>query len=437
MYAPHRSSAVSNFRQVLDSLPELLSRSRLSKALIRLSRASGLHPTCFPLTDVQIKGKQVAAGAFGDIWKGLVRGQIVAVKTVRLFQDNEVRAAAQEFGREALIWRQLSHPNLLPFFGLHYLDSKICLISPWMSNGHILQFLANAPPDTDRVSLMLDVAMGVEYLHGKHVVHGDLKGMNILVTPSRRACVADFGLSAIVDAMSLRFTHSTASARGGTLRYQAPELHMEQMQNHYGSDVYAFACVCYEIWTGKAPFSEFPRDGMVILKVVEGLRPSRPETRPLDDGLWSLLQDCWKKQFCDRPNASQIVERFVGPAIGARPTDAAVDWDETISSKCRRSLQDWPLLPSITTIENRLEDCARSALHSDAENSIRRDAPRISLHTTHLQDRRGRAIQAQPHTSDHQHVAPLYTPLKPVVPRTRAHSCSRARALASIHRLPL
>jgi hypothetical protein len=62
---------------------------------MRLSRASGLHPTCFPLTDVQIKGKQVAAGAFGDIWKGLVRGQIVAVKTVRLFQDNEVRAAAQ------------------------------------------------------------------------------------------------------------------------------------------------------------------------------------------------------------------------------------------------------------------------------------------------------------------------------------------------------
>jgi serine/threonine protein kinase len=78
------------------------------------------------------------------------------------------------------------------------------------------------------------------------VILTDLQ-MNILVTPSRRACVADFGLSAIVDAMSLRFTHSTASARGGTLRYQAPELHVEQMQNHYGSDVYAFACVCYEV----------------------------------------------------------------------------------------------------------------------------------------------------------------------------------------------
>ncbi|KAJ7792928.1 kinase-like domain-containing protein [Mycena olivaceomarginata] len=425
---------VDLLQDVLDSLPELSSSSRLSKALMRLSRASGVHPTCFPLTNVQIEGDQVAAGAFGDIRKGLARGQTVAVKTVRLFQDNEVRAAAQQFGREALIWRQLSHPNLLPFFGPHYWDSKLCLISPWMSNGHILHFLANAPPDTDRVSLMLDVAMGVEYLHGKHVVHGDLKGMNILVTPSRRACVADFGLSSIADSVTLKFTHLTPSPRGGTSRYQAPELLLTAMPNHFGSDVYAFACVCYEIWTGKAPFFEFPRDITVAIKVLEGLRPSRPETMPIDNNLWSLLQDCWKEEFRDRPNASQIIRLFVGPAIRAKPTDAAVDWDETISSKCRRSLQDWPLLPSIATIENRLGDRACSVLHSDAEVSIRRDAPRISLRTTRLQDRRGRTIQAQPHTSDYQHVAPPYALHMPVVPRARAHSCSTV--LACIHRLP-
>ena len=72
--------------------------------------------------------------------------------------------------------------------------------------------------------------------------------MNILVTPSRRACVADFGLASIADAMTLRFTHSTsASARGGTARYQAPELISTDNPNHFESDVYAFACVCYEV----------------------------------------------------------------------------------------------------------------------------------------------------------------------------------------------
>jgi serine/threonine protein kinase len=46
--------------------------------------------------------------------------------------------------------------------------------------------------------------------------------------------------------MTLRFTHSTTTVRGGTARYQAPELFQGESQ-HYGSDVYAFACVCYEV----------------------------------------------------------------------------------------------------------------------------------------------------------------------------------------------
>ncbi|KAF8186920.1 kinase-like domain-containing protein [Mycena galopus ATCC 62051] len=340
-------------QDLLDSFPRSSTRSRLSKALVRLSRASGLHPTCFPLTDLQIMGHQVAAGAFGDIFRGLIRGQVVvSVKIMRIFLDAEVRAAARAFGREALIWRQLSHPNLLPFFGLYYLETRLCLVSPWMSNGNVLKFLENVlPPDTVRFSLMLDVAMGLEYLHENQVVHGDLKGMNVLVTPSRRACVADFGLSSIVDAMTLQFTHSTTNASGGTLRYQAPELLSGAMQNHYGSDIYAFACVCYEIWTGKAPFFEFILDAPVIFNVLTGIRPSRPTAIPFDHDLWLLLQDCWKKNSCDRPDASQIVQHLVGPTIGAKPAGAAIDWDETNSAKCRRSLHDWPLLPSVNAIE--------------------------------------------------------------------------------------
>ncbi|KAJ6487845.1 kinase-like domain-containing protein [Mycena sanguinolenta] len=351
-------------QDVLDSLAESSARTRLFKALLRLSRASGLHPTCFPLTDLQIMGHQVAAGAFGDIWKGIVREQIVSVKVMRIFRDAEVRVAVEAFGREALIWRQLSHPNLLPFFGLYYLETRLCLVSPWLSNGHVLQFLENASPDIDRVSLMFDVAMGLEYLHAKHVVHGDLKGMNILVTPSHRACVADFGLSFIVNRSTLRFTHSTASYSGGTARYLAPELLLGEKQSHYGSDIYAFACVCYEILTGKAPFFELVWDATVILKVLAGTRPSRPETIPFDDSLWLLLLDCWNAQACDRPDASQIIQHLAGPTIGAKPSDiATVDWDETISSRCRRSLRDWPLLPSVATIERRIfGDGARSDL---------------------------------------------------------------------------
>ncbi|KAJ7113512.1 kinase-like domain-containing protein, partial [Mycena epipterygia] len=220
----------------------------------------------------------------------------------------------------------------------------LCLVSPWMENGNILKFLSKESHKIDHLSLILDVALGLEYLHENHVVHGDLKALNILVTPSRRACIADFGLSSITDAMTVRFTHSTVSARGGTARYQSPELFRGE-KSHFGSDVYAFGCVCYEILTGKVPFNEFPNDMTVKLHVLDGKRPSQPSS------LWELLQDCWQEKADMRPTAVEIVERLSSPLIRATTTQFTTDWDKRSSSKFRRSFQVQPLLPSVTQIE--------------------------------------------------------------------------------------
>ncbi|KAJ7904193.1 kinase-like domain-containing protein, partial [Mycena leptocephala] len=329
----------------------------ICKALLRLSRASGLHPRCFALPELQKVGDQIAAGGFGDIWKGLVRGQSVCVKVMRLFQNADIQAVLKEFSREALIWRQLCHPNLLPFFGLYYLDNRLCLVSPWMDNGNVLEFFKTEPPNTDRLSLILDVALGLEYLHEQNVVHGDLKAINILVTPSRRACIADFGLSSIANAMTVRFTLSTAPTHGGTARYQAPELFLGEGPKTFSSDIYAFACVCYEILTGKVPFHELANDMRVMFGVAEGQRPSRPPScsgSAALDSLWELLQDCWDGKADMRPTASQIVERLVGPPVQATTISFTTDWDDKFTSKFRRSLQAQPLLPSVTQLERML-----------------------------------------------------------------------------------
>ncbi|KAJ7687713.1 kinase-like domain-containing protein [Mycena rosella] len=347
-------------QQLLDLLQDLLdicyestSRPVLSTALLRLSRESGLHPQCFTLSGLQKVGQQVAGGGYGDIWKGFVGGQTVAVKSMRIFQEVDVKAALKGFGREAVIWRQLSHPNLLPFFGLYYLDTRLCLVSPWMEKGHLLDFFKNAPSDINPVSLILDIAMGLGHLHSKNVVHGDLKATNILVTPSNRACIADFGLSSIVDVISLQFTHSTPRPQGGTARYQAPELLLGQSSIHFASDVYAFACVCYEILTARAPFFDLTNDAAVIMKVVEGHRPSRPST-VLQDDLWRLIEDCWTPEPNQRPTMTEILQRLISLPVAVKRTQSEIGWDETYSARFRRSVQQWPLLPSITQIEHRM-----------------------------------------------------------------------------------
>ncbi|KAF8207498.1 kinase-like domain-containing protein, partial [Mycena galopus ATCC 62051] len=349
----------------------------LVKALSRLCRASGLHPQCFALSGLQKVGQQpVTGGGFGDIWKGLVRGHSVCVKVMRVFEVLNVAAVLKEFGREAAIWRQLWHPNVLPFFGVYYLenpddspDSRLCLVSPWMEAGHIMKFISTTEPTfEERLSLILDVALGLKYLHEQSIVHGDLKGYNILVTPSRRACIADFGLSSIVNAVTMGFTQSTARAQAGTARYQAPELFQDESpaRNHYGSDVYAFGCVCYEalnvipkILTGKFPFHELKNDMAVMMAVARGRRPARPESSSgitALDGLWELVDNCWKTEATIRPTASQIVERLTGPAMGAKSTSSTADWDDEFSSKFRRSLKVKLVLPSVAEIERELFD---------------------------------------------------------------------------------
>jgi hypothetical protein len=66
------------------------------------------------------------------------------------------------------------------------------------------------------------------------------------------------------------------------------------------------------------------------------------------------MQSCWHQQIEMRPTASRIVERLVGPSIGAKTTSSTTDWDDESTSKFRRSLQAAPLLPSVTQIERML-----------------------------------------------------------------------------------
>lgn len=114
----------------------------------------------------------------------------------------------------------------------------------------------------------LDVAYGLAYLHENDIIHGDLKGVgfrapplttiliisqaNILVHNSGRALLADFGLSAVTDPQILKWTsQSSAASKGGTTRWQAPELFDmdtdETVNNSKASDVYALGCVLYEV----------------------------------------------------------------------------------------------------------------------------------------------------------------------------------------------
>ena len=65
-------------------------KSRHIKALIRLSRASGLYPECLVLQGINIEGDAVAGGGFGDVYKGHLQGQEIAIKILRVYQKSDM-----------------------------------------------------------------------------------------------------------------------------------------------------------------------------------------------------------------------------------------------------------------------------------------------------------------------------------------------------------
>jgi serine/threonine protein kinase len=91
------------------------------------------------------------------------------------------------------------------------------------------------------------------YLHSKNVIHGDLKGTNVFIDDSGKACIADFGLGRIkANATSRAVTKGPVV---GTLRFMAPE-HMKG-KSIKASDMYSFAMTMYEVSSTRSyQFSE-------------------------------------------------------------------------------------------------------------------------------------------------------------------------------------
>ncbi|THU83405.1 kinase-like protein [Dendrothele bispora CBS 962.96] len=140
--------------------------SKIFEAMVHISRNSNLYPTCLSLSNVKrIGDNPIAGGSFGDIWRASVGDKMACMKG---------------FLKEAILWRQIQHPNVLPFLGLYFLDDsrkRICLLSPMMENGDLNSYLEKPSEKVHRVTLAYDVSCGLSYLHKMKIVHGDLKGV--------------------------------------------------------------------------------------------------------------------------------------------------------------------------------------------------------------------------------------------------------------------
>ncbi|KAG8737525.1 hypothetical protein FRC12_017109 [Ceratobasidium sp. 428] len=192
----------------------------------------------------------IFSGGFGDIYQAKLNdGAQVAIKTIRLYigstEQNQkllkLLKVIQHAAHEMYAWSKCKHSNVQPLIGLVMFGGRIGMIAHWESNGDLPQYLKRHA-DTDRcvvcshIEQSTQIAEGLAYLHPSGVIHGDLKGANILISQDGIAQLADFG-NAKLQEYTLQFT-KTSTRDALSSRWAAPEL-FEGKSCSYAADVYA------------------------------------------------------------------------------------------------------------------------------------------------------------------------------------------------------
>ncbi|EGZ12001.1 hypothetical protein PHYSODRAFT_412765, partial [Phytophthora sojae] len=176
-------------------------------------------------------------GGFGSVHRAKWLDSEVVVKRVTLpgsadTDPDQKRKALEMFRREVGIWFGFSHPHVIRLFGACHVGRPF-FVCEYATNGTLVNYLRKHPGEL--WSKLHEAALGVQYLHARGVVHGDLKGNNIVIGSDFKAKVTDFGLSSAANS-------EYSAPISGAWHWVAPE--WQQARPSFASDIYSLGmCV--------------------------------------------------------------------------------------------------------------------------------------------------------------------------------------------------
>ncbi|XP_068665266.1 serine/threonine/tyrosine-protein kinase HT1-like [Aristolochia californica] len=252
-------------------------------------------------------GLKFASGAHSRLYHGIYKDQQVAVKMIRVPDDDENGDMAarleKQFTREVTLLAHLHHRHVIKLVAACRKPPVFCIITEYLAGGSLRAFLhkleQKSLPLEKLIAISLDIARGVEYIHSQGVIHRDLKPENILFDENFCLKVADFGI-----ACEEAYCDSLAEDPG-TYRWMAPEMikHKPYSRN---VDVYSFGLLLWELVAGTIPYEEMTPIQAAFAVVNKNLRPPIPLHCP--PALQALIEQCWAHNPEKRPEFWQIVK---------------------------------------------------------------------------------------------------------------------------------
>ena len=250
--------------------------------------------------------EKIGQGGMGEVYRAedtsLKRDVAIKVLPEQFTKDPQRLA---RFEREAQLLASLNHPNIAAIHSFEHSDDIHFLVLELVEGDTLAERVKKGPLRVEEaLEVCRQIAEGVEAAHEKGVIHRDLKPANVKITPEGKVKILDFGLAKafegetpvndISQSPTLTEDMTRAGVILGTAAYMSPEQAKGKPVDKR-ADIWSFACVLYELLTGKQAF-EGETVSDIIAKILRGGPEwaALPGTTPLK--IRDLLLRCLQRE---------------------------------------------------------------------------------------------------------------------------------------------
>lgn len=265
-----------------------------------------------------MKGALIGQGSFGSVYLALhtVTGELLAVKQVEApapgmasAKDQKKKTMIDALKREIGLLRELSHPNIVQYLGCSNTPEHLNIFLEYVPGGSVQTMLNSYGALREPLirSFCRQIVTGLAYLHGRDIVHRDIKGANILVDNKGGIKISDFGISKKMDGISTLKGPMNSKNRPslqGSVFWMAPEV-VKQTKYTRKSDIWSLGCLVVEMMTGLHPYPDLSQLQAIFRIGGGSVTPNIPEVASQDARVF--LGRTFEVDDRLRPDAEQLL----------------------------------------------------------------------------------------------------------------------------------
>lgn len=266
-----------------------------------------------------MQGTLIGQGSFGSVFLALhaVTGELMAVKQVEVPSnsnsnlDKKKESMVAALKREIDLLRDLQHENIVQYLGSNSDEEHFNIFLEYVPGGSVAAMLNSYGSLQEPLirNFVRQILAGLSYLHGRDIIHRDIKGANVLVDNKGNIKISDFGISKRVEASALLAPqknggHIHRPSLQGSVFWMAPEV-VKQTSYTRKADIWSLGCLIVEMFTGNHPFPNCSQLQAIFRIGGSSAKPTTPDVAS-EEGK-AFLSKTFEIDHENRPSADELL----------------------------------------------------------------------------------------------------------------------------------